>query len=262
LGVFLLVLCGNFVVLFKATIMFKISTFFLFFGLFLYACSPNNVKIEPAITKIMDSTGVKGVFAVLENGSGQFIMNNLAQYKDSSYAPLNTFFAVPTLIAIDKGYINPAPNNWVAFDSVNFYKSLLSKLGRETIMKTRDSLHYGKGIPTADTTNYWENGSLVISPDEQMGFIKKLYFNQLPFQKRTQEIFKKMLIKEDNANYKLSYLNATDYLGLNTWYLGYVEEHNHPYFFVMHVNSTKGINDKLALLKRFLLQQGFLQGVR
>jgi beta-lactamase class D len=237
----------------------------LVFSLFLYACSPNNVKIDPAITKIMDSTGVKGVFAILENGSGQFTMNNLALYKDSSYAPLNTFFAIPTLIAIDKGYINQDSTKWVSFDSVNYYKTLISKLGRESIMKTKDSLHYGKGLATADGSNYWENKSLVITPDEQLGFIKKLYFKQLPsLNNYSQEIFKKMIVKENNANYKLSYIKASDIGGITAWYLGYLEEQNHPYFFVMHINGTNNIlsNDKGALLKRILLQQGFLQGAK
>jgi beta-lactamase class D len=244
--------------------MFKISTYVLVFSLFLYACSPNNVKIDPAITKIMDSTGVKGVFAILENGSGQFTMNNLAQYKDSNYAPLNTFFAIPTLIAIDKGYINQEPKNWVSFDSVSYYENLLSTLGRETIMKTKDSLHYGKGIASAGDTKYWENGSLVITPDEQLGFIKKLYFIKLPFQKRTQEIFKKMILKEENAKFKLSYITTSDVAGINAWYLGYLEEQSHPYFFVMHINGSnkKLSNDNGALLKRILLQQGFLQGAK
>jgi beta-lactamase class D len=246
--------------------MFKISTYALVFSLFLFACSPNNIKIDPAITKIMDSTGVKGVFAILENGSGQFTMNNLALYKDSSYAPLNTFFAIPTLIAINKGYINQDSTKWVSFDSVNYYKYLISKLGRESIMKTKESLFYGKGIATADGSNYWENKSLVITPDEQLGFIKKLYFKQLPsLNNYTQEIFKKMIVKENNANYKLSYINGSDINGANAWYLGYLEEQSHPYFFVMHINSTnnnKAINDKGTLLKRILLQQGLLQGVK
>lgn len=245
--------------------MFKPATFFLAFGLLLFACSPNNVKIEPAITKTLDSAGVKGVFALLDNGSGQFTMNNLTLYKDSAYAPLNTFFAIPTLIALDKGMISHDSKTWIPLDSVKFYEELISKIGRETMLITKDSLHFGKGIVSADSTKYWNNGTLLITPDEQLGFIKRLYFNQLPFQKRAQEIFKKMIIKEDNANYKLSYINGSELSKGDSWYIGYVEENKHPYFFVMHTNTAnakKLLTDKGALLKAILLNQGFLKGVR
>jgi beta-lactamase class D len=263
--VFLLVLCGNFVLLFKETIMFKTATFLLGLGLFLFACSPNNVKSDPAIVKIMDSASVTGVFALMENGSGQFIITNLAAYKDSAYAPLNTFFALPTLLALDKGVISHDAKTWISLDSVRYYEELIAKLGREAIVKTRDSLRYGKGIMSADSTQYWNNGSLLITPDEQLGFIKKLYFNELSFQKRSQEMYKKMILREDNTNYKLSYINGFDSAKGKTWYLGYVEENKHPYFFVFYTKSIKSnsaINDQGALLKTILLQQGFLKGVR
>jgi beta-lactamase class D len=263
--VFLLVLSGNFVLLFKGTIMFKIFTYLLVFGFFLFACSPNNVKSDPAIVKIMDSASVTGVFALIENGSGQFTISNLAAYKDSAFAPLNTFFAIPTMIALDKGYISHDSTTWVSLDSVNFYEGLISKIGREAMVKTRDSLQYGKGIMTADSTKYWSNSSLLITPDEQLGLIKKLYFNALPFQKRSQDMYKKMILKEDNANYKLSYINGLDTAKGKSWFLGYVEENKHPYFFVFYTQSVKStpvINDHGALLKTILLQQGFLKGVR
>ena len=245
--------------------MFKTTAFSLVLGLFLFACSPNNVKSDPAVVKIMDSASVTGVFALMENGSGQFTITNLAAYKDSAYAPLNTFFALPTLLALDKGVISHDAKTWGALDSIKYYEDLITSLGREAIVKTRDSLRYGKGIMTADTTKYWNNGSLLITPDEQLGFIKKLYFNELPFQKRSQDMYKKMILKEDNTNYKLSYINGLDASKGNSWYLGYIEENKHPYFFVFYTKSIKSdaaINDRGALLKTILLQQGFLKGVR
>lgn len=265
LGVFLLVLSGNFVSRFKETIMRKISPLFIVLGLLYTACTPNNVKTDDAIVKIMDSANVTGSFALMENGSGQFTITNLSAYKDSAYAPLNTFFAVPTLLGLDKGYIHQSINNLIAFDSVNYYKELISKIGRVNMLKSIDSLQYGKGIISADSTMYWANNSLRITPDEQLGFIKKLYFTKLPFQKRSQELFKKLIIKEDNTSYKLSYIDAVDTEKGNSWIVGYIEENKHPYFFVLYTHAMKPIaasDNASALLKRILLQQGFLKGVR
>lgn len=265
MGVFLLVLSGNFVSRFKETIMRKIFPLFIVLGLLYTACTPNNVKTDDAIVKIMDSANVTGSFALMENGSGQFTITNLSAYKDSAYAPLNTFFAVPALLALDKGYINQNESKLVSFDSVDYYKQLITKIGRTGMLKTIDSLKYGKGIISADSTMYWSNNSLRITADEQLGFIKKLYFTKLPFQKRSQESFRKMILKEDNTSYKLSYIDAIDFEKRNSWIIGYVEENKHPYFFVLYTHSVKSTFDKsnnIALLKNILLQQGFLKGVR
>jgi beta-lactamase class D len=111
---------------------------------------------------------------------------------------------------------------------------------------------------------FWKDGSLTITADEQLGLIKRAFFKELPFQKRSQEIFKKMILKEDNSNYKLSYLTASDATTNNTWVIGYEEENTHIYFFVLHTTSktAAATNNSVALLKKILLQQGFLQGLR
>lgn len=235
------------------------------------ACTPNNVKSDAGIVKLMDSAGMQGTFALMENGTEQFTITDLSRYKDSGYAPLNTFFIVPTLVALDKGYINHNTSTWVSFDSTSYYQALIAKIGRTDILKTIDSLHYGKGVVSANMDQFWMDQSLRITADEQLGFIKKLYFNELLFQKRTQEIARKMILKEDNANYRLSYILATDTTTQSTatknasWIVGYVEENKHPYFFVFNTNSLQKdslANKNIIMLKRILSMQGFLKGVR
>ena len=152
------------------------------------------------------------------------------------------------------------------WDCMGYRFTIIEKIGRTAILKTIDSLHYGKGIVSNDLNNFWNNGSLLITADEQLGFIKKLYFGQLAFQKKSQDILKKMILKEDNASYQLSYMIGSEKsIDPNFWIVGYVEENKHPYFFVMHLKSTNAQFDNASLvnlLKTILLQQGFLKGVR
>lgn len=236
---------------------------FIGFIAFVSACTPNNVQTDAAIGKFLDSAGMYGSFALMDNGTEQFTIHNLAAYKDSAVAPLNSFFLVPALIAVEKGMITNNTSTWLNFDSTAAYQNLVAQLGRPTLLKAIDSLHYGKGIVSADMSQFWSDNSLKITPDEQLGLIKKLYFNQLYFQKRSQEIVRKMLLKEDNASYKLSYIASSS--NNQHWMIGYVEENKHVYFFVL---STKSIatestmNKNIELLKSILLQQGFLKGKR
>jgi len=234
------------------------------FSVVLFACSPNNVTIDSSIVKMMDSAGVVGSFALLENGTGKFTIANLSHYKDSASSPLSSFFILPSLIALDKGIINQNQASWVSMDSIPYYQKIITQLGRQEILKAIDSIKYGKGVVSANMNEFWKDGSLKITADEQLGLIKRAYFKELPFQKRSQEIFKKMMVKEDNSNYKLSYLTASDSTTNNTWVIGYEEENTHIYFFVLHTTSktATATNNSVALLKKILLQQGFLQGLR
>ena len=237
------------------------------FIVLVYACNPNNVKNDTAIAQLMDSAGMQGSFALLENGTEQFTIHNLSNYKDSAAAPLNTFFIIPVLIGLDKGIVNHHDTLLNLNDSAQLYKAIIAKIGRQQILKVLDSLHYGKGIASADSTHFWEDGSLVITPDEQLGLIKRIYFKELFFQKKSQEKIKKMILMEDNSNYRLSYITGIDTTaGKNTaWVLGYVEENQHPYFFVLNTKANTSTNltdNNINLLKKILLQQGFLKGTR
>lgn len=232
-----------------------------------YACNPNNVKSDTAIAQLMDSAGMKGSFALLENGTEQFTIHNLSKYKDSASAPSNTFFIIPALIGLDQGIIHHHDTSLNLNDSAQLYKAVIANIGRQQILKVLDSLHYGKGIASADSTHFWEDGSLVITPDEQLGLIKRVYFKELFFQKKSQEKLKKMIVMEDNSNYRLSYITGIDTTANKyaAWVLGYVEENQHPYFFVLNTKSNTSTNltdNNITLLKKILIQQGFLKGTR
>jgi beta-lactamase class D len=159
----------------------------------LFACSPNNVNIDSSIEKILDSAGVVGSFALLENGSGKFTIANLSHYKDSASSPLSSFFILPSLIALDKGIINHNQASWASMDSTAYYQNIITQIGRQTIIKTIDSIRYGKGVVSANMNEFWKDGSLIITADEQLGLIKRAFFKELPFQKRSQEVFKIIL---------------------------------------------------------------------
>ena len=48
-------------------------------------------------------------------------------------------------------------------------------------------------------------------------------------------------------------------------YLAKIEENQHPYFFVLNTNANNSANltdNNINLLKKILLQQGFLKGTR
>ncbi len=268
---------------------------FNFSFLIMFSCSPNNVKIDNSIGKYFDEQHVTGTFGLYDNGTGQFIIYNLSRFKDSAYLPASTFKIVNSLIGIETGrivnekmvikwdgVIRTFPNGDTATawnkdltmeeafkaSEVPYYQEVARRIGKDTMQHWLDSLNYGSKKITTKIDSFWLDNSLKITPDEQMGLVKKLYFGQLPFQKRSQDIVKKVMLQENNANYRLSYKTGLGFLENGKslgWIVGWIEENRHPYFFVLNIEGAHDAdmkNIRLNILKAILKQNDFFEGKR
>ena len=75
-----------------------------------------------------------------------------------------------------------------AVSAVPYFQEVASRIGHDTMKIWIDCLGYGNRDISGPVDSFWLNNHLKIKPDEELGLVKKLYFNQLPFFKRTQEI--------------------------------------------------------------------------
>jgi hypothetical protein len=100
-------------------------------------------------------------------------------------------------------------------------------------------------------------------------FLKRLYFDQLPFRKSVQESVRNMMLQEDNSAYRLSYKTAsiiTESNQTETWTIGWIEENRHVYFFVNLMKNNA--NDKspettsVKVTKNILTHYGFFKGLK
>jgi beta-lactamase class D len=253
-----------------------------------FSCSPNNVKQDNSLKKYFDENKVDGCFGLLDNGNGKFTIYNLSRYRDSSYLPASTFKIVNSLIGLQTGKIssdsmvikwdgikrrveewNKDLTMYEAFhvSAVPYYQEVARRIGKDTMQFWLDSLSYGTKKITTRVDSFWLDNSLKIKPDEQLGLMKELYFNKLPFHKYNQEIVKKAMLFESNSNYKLSYKTGW---GFNEkghsigWVVGWIEENQHPYFFVLNIESNDPNFDmwniRMKMLKDILKHLGFMEG--
>lgn len=268
-----------------------LSLYALFIFL-LSACSPNNVTEDKSLKKYFDENEVEGCFGLFDNGHGSFTVYNINRLRDSAYLPASTFKIINSLIGIETGRVkddsaiikwNGRPGGRVEcnkdltmYDAFRiscppWYQELARMIGKDTMQRWLDTLgygrRYGRFIIQNDLDTFWLNNSLKITADEQLGVVKKLYFDQLPFQKRTQGIVRRMMLMEANANYSLSYKTGwgtTDKGHTLGWMVGWIEENNHPYFFALQIeNPDKNFNIgaiRLKILKNILKQHGFMEG--
>ncbi|MFL5773902.1 MAG: penicillin-binding transpeptidase domain-containing protein [Flavisolibacter sp.] len=256
----------------------------------LLSCSPDNVNIDNSLKKYFDEHHVNGCFALMNNGTGEFTIYNLERYRDSAFLPASTFIIVNSLIGLQTGVIsgdsmiikwdgvvrsqaewNRNLSMYQAFhvSSVPYFQEIARRIGRDTMQFWLDSISYGTKKITGPIDSFWLNNTLKITPDEQLGLVKKLYFNQLPFYRFNHELVKKAMLVEDKPEYKLSYITGTGTRENGTqlgWVMGYIEENHHPYFFVLNIESSDKNTDipnvLLKMLKDILGEKGFMKGVK
>jgi beta-lactamase class D len=246
--------------------------------LLLASCTQNNVTEDESLKQYFDSAGVAGTFGMFDNGQGHFTIYNLKRFRDSAYLPAATFDILQSLIGIQTGVMKDDSTVVAgltlrqAFQAGGdsnriIFKELAARIGRDTLKKWIDSMSYGNKDISSAVDTFWLDNHLTITSDEQLGMVKKLYFEQLPFHARPQKLVREMMLREGNSNYQLSYKTA---VGVRkdghafAWIVGWVEENKHPYFFVLNVDTTdkgKDLTSRgLNILKDILKQMGFFQG--
>lgn len=267
--------------MFKTTMnQFTLSLFSVIF-FFLSSCTPNHAKIDNSLKQYFDSANVEGCFALLNNQMGNITVYNMGL--DTLRLSPGTSFKIPeTLIGIQTGKItnentrlfgdsantnNPTLKEAFAGSSVSFYRELEKQIGNDTLQFWIDSLGYGNKKLGENADSSWPPQTLKISPDEQLGMMSKLYFDQLPFQKYAQEMVTSLMTEESDSLYKLNYTTASGIDSANRttgWALGWIEENRHIYFFVTFARSANPSTDirntAADISKAALKHLGFFQG--
>lgn len=256
----------------KAICLFVLSAFSF------YSCTVNNVTVDEKLGRIFENNGVKGTFGMFDNSRGEFTVYDLDRFK-SPAVPGQTFHLLTTLTALHTGKLTDERSTITAMDSLattlridtafqkhsdaHFF-ALSHIIGRDTLKYWVDSVKYGNKKIGNGKTAFW-NDSLTISPDEQLGLVKRLYFRQLPFRASVQESVKKMMIVENNAQMQLAYT-----IGIIprqdqqlVWVIGWIEENRHVYPFVLEFDAKAGTDGRVLgeKLSRELLEDlGFFKG--
>jgi beta-lactamase class D len=250
------------------------------------SCSVNKAKIDNSLKKYFDSAKVDGCFSLFNNATGAVTVYNM-KLDTHRFLPASTFKIVNTLIGIETGKITDE-NMIIPWDGIKrwnedwnrdltmqqafklsavpYYQEVARRIGRDTTKHWIDTLQYGNMNISGPVDSFWLNNTLKISPDEQLGLVKKLYFDQLPFQKRSQQIVRDVMLMENNTLYKLSYKTGFGYdeaQNVIGWVVGWVEENRHVYFFVTLIKTAdKNIDPavRMNITNRILQHLGFFKG--
>ncbi len=256
---------------------------------FTNACSLKKATVDNDLKQYFDAKNVDGCFTMMDNSTGGITVYNMAM-DTTRVTPASTFKIVNSLIGLETGRITNE-NMVIKWDgikrykeewnkdismkeafkvsSVPYYQEVARRIGRDTMKYWIDSLSYGNKNMEGPIDSFWLNNKIKISPDEQLGMLKRLYFDQLPFRKSTQEIVRGIMLQEENTAYKLSYKTGWGFDEQNNalgWLVGWIEENRHVYFFATLLKSKDADYDmkpaRIDITKNILKHYGFFEGKR
>jgi beta-lactamase class D len=219
-----------------------------------------------------------GCFGLLKLETGEAVFNDSSLCRER-LPPASTFKIPHALIALEEGVLTPeevfrwdglsrsipAWNQDQTLDTAMrrsalwVFQRLATRLGREREEAWMKRLDYGNAEAWGDISLFWLNGVLLITPEEQLHFLARLYRGQLPVSAATQETVRRTLVqgpqteshvrdgidmggpwKEGSVlSAKTGSLNHPE--GDVTWLVGHVATREGAFVFVSAVRSAPGV---------------------
>jgi beta-lactamase class D len=209
--------------------------------------------------------GITGTFVLLDGQTGAFTRWNAAR-ADQRFAPCSTFKIPNTAILLETGAATD-PEFVVKYDPALkapreawrkdhtlrsayrdsvlwYYHALSKKAGLPAEARMLKQFSYGNadtGGGVSGERPFWIDGSLRISPNEQVAFLKRLHENRLGLSERTSRLTKEIMVAEQAPEGILrAKTGACSPAGdgeVTLWYVGYVEKPRGVWYFALEMGD-------------------------
>ncbi len=265
------------------------------------SCAKTRITEHPDWSKKYEQYGIKDACFILRDNNHESIHYYNKERCIKRFMPASTFKIFNSLIALETA-IAPDERLMIKWDSTNksrpgcdqdltmkdafkesclwYYQEIARRIGPAKMQHYLDTVKYGNMNMAGAPDMFWINDTLKISADEQAGFVKRLYFAELPVTERSQRIVKNLMLREETPGYKLYYKTGTGQMGDRYiyWVTGFIEriqrvkepkgsmnktnERNYPYFFSQNFEmpmadtSKDWFETRIAVLKEVLKDYG------
>ncbi|MDX1284417.1 MAG: class D beta-lactamase [Draconibacterium sp.] len=232
---------------------------------------------------IFEKQQVNGTFVLHNPSSGDTKFYN-KERSDSTFLPASTFKILNSLIALETNAVSDI-DEIIKWDDINrgwdewnkdqsmktampvscvwFYQELARRIGEEKMQMYLDKVGYGNSEMGGRIDNFWLEGDLRISANEQIRIIEKLILNYLPFDKTHQETVKKLMLSDSSNKYKL--YSKTGWAARVKkqigWFVGFVESNNETWIFAlnMDINSDSDARYRKQITYEILEKEGIIE---
>lgn len=221
--------------------------------------------ILPEFQTILDSAKVNGSILILDFTEGKYYSNDFVWARKGNL-PASTFKIPNSIIALETGVVedDSTISKWngeehmldlweqdlVLRDAFHYscvpcYREIARKIGFERMNEYLDKLQFGNMVVDSSTLDlFWLRGESTISQFEEIDFLSRFYNSKLPITTRTQNIMKRMMVIEENTDYKLSgktgWSTGENYS--NGWFVGYIESNGKTLFFATNIEPQEDLS--------------------
>jgi len=134
--------------------------------------------------------------------------------------------------------------------SVNWYFQEIDKqIGSSAIQGYIQKIGYGNENISADLSSYWMQGTLKISPVEQVELLTALHNNNFDFAPENVKAVKNAicLFSSEGKNlYGKTGTGRVDGQDVNGWFVGYIEAAGNTYFFATNIQAAENATGNKA----------------
>jgi beta-lactamase class D len=204
---------------------------------------------------------------VVSDASGSITARTDEARCGTRYRPYSTFKIPNTIVGLETGVLQDAttvipwdrqkypeqawwPSVWTERDHdlrsafhhsfVPYYRALASRVGSEAMQRYVNQFHYGNQNIGGGLDSFWLDGSIAISAEEQVRFLRAFYHGDLGVSDRTTGIVKDILVHERAGQHVLSAKTGTgdgSEGGSLGWVVGYVERGEDVHFYAFNVSG-------------------------
>jgi beta-lactamase class D len=251
-----------------------ISIFIFCFSFFAHA-------EDAAIADLFNKAGVAGTILIESTKTGQRFVHNDTRSKQP-FTAASTFKVLNTLIALEEGVIAAADStirwNGTLYEIADWnrdqtletafkvscvwcYQELAQRVGAAKYPVYIRRSHYGELRESFDVTQFWLDGSLTISAEQQVVFLKQLATGHLPFTASSYTTLKFIMLSEKTPYYHL--YEKTGWAARNApavgWYVGYLEVAEDIWLFALNIDTRSAAD--LPLRKQITLDAFRAKGI-
>jgi beta-lactamase class D len=234
------------------------------------------------LAQLFKREGVSGTLLIQSIRSGQRLVHDDAR-AGKLFPVASTFKVFNTLIALEEGAIEnadsaiPWDGQHHAFESWNrdqtlmsafkascvwCYQALARRVGTTKYKDYLSQAGYGELQEPFELTEFWLDGSLRISAEGQIDFLRKVTERRLPFRNATYDTLKQIMLAGENSSSRLYAKTgwATRHSPQIGWYVGYVETTDDIWLFALNMNirNQSDLPFRQKLVLEALTQKGIL----
>ena len=210
--------------------------------------------------------GLDGAFVLLNGRTGETIRHNAARAAQR-FAPCSTFKIPHTAVLLESKTASD-PEFLVKYDpalkqqgawaqdhtlrsayrvsALWYYLALARRVGLPTEARLLKQFAYGNESAAGGLDGregpFWVDGTLRISADEQVAFLKRFYEGRLGLSSRTTTLTKDIMLADNTPRWRLSAkTGACRPAGedATVWYVGYVERDSNVIYFALELGAKE-----------------------